>query len=68
MDALGGVEIDVKERLLDEVARPAWGEQKPRIDVVPGLTYRFYGREALAYVRSARPRTTPRAWRDNAAS
>jgi len=52
VDALGGVEIDVKERLVDEVTRPAWGETKPRIDVVPGRTYRFYGREALAYVRS----------------
>ena len=34
------------------MTRPAWGEPKPRIDVVPGRTYRFYGREALAYVRS----------------
>ena len=52
VDALGGVEIAVKERLVDEVTRPAWGEPKPTIDVVPGQTYRFYGREALAYVRS----------------
>ena len=52
VDALGGVEILVKERLRDEVTRPAWGEPKPTIDVVPGRTYRFYGREALAYVRS----------------
>jgi LCP family protein required for cell wall assembly len=52
VDALGGVEIDVNERLHDEVTRPAWGEPKPTIDVVPGRTYRFYGREALAYVRS----------------
>jgi LCP family protein required for cell wall assembly len=52
VDALGGVEIAVKERLVDEVTRPAWGEPKPRIDVVPGRTYRFFGREALAYVRS----------------
>jgi LCP family protein required for cell wall assembly len=52
VDALGGVEIVAKERLRDEVTRPAWGEPKPRIDVVPGRTYRFYGREALAYVRS----------------
>jgi polyisoprenyl-teichoic acid--peptidoglycan teichoic acid transferase len=52
VDALGGVEIRVKERLHDEVTRPAWGEPKPTIDVVPGRTYRFYGREALAYVRS----------------
>jgi LCP family protein required for cell wall assembly len=52
VDALGGVEIDVKERLRDEVTRPAWGESKPTIDVVPGRKYRFYGREALAYVRS----------------
>jgi LCP family protein required for cell wall assembly len=52
VDALGGVEILVKERLRDEVTRPAWGEPKPRIDVVPGRRYRFYGREALAYVRS----------------
>jgi LCP family protein required for cell wall assembly len=52
VDALGGVRIAVKERLSDEVTRPAWAEAKPRIDVVPGRTYRFYGREALAYVRS----------------
>jgi LCP family protein required for cell wall assembly len=52
VDALGGVRIRVKERLVDSVTRPAWGEPKPRIDVVPGQTYRFYGREALAYVRS----------------
>src|SRR5215210_8060881 len=52
VDALGGVEIRVKERLHDEVTRPAWGEPKPKIDVLPGRTYRFYGREALAYVRS----------------
>jgi LCP family protein required for cell wall assembly len=52
VDALGGVEILVKERLHDEVTRAAWGEPKPRIDVVPGRRYRFYGREALAYVRS----------------
>lgn len=52
VDALGGVTIKVKERLVDSVTRPAWGEPKPRIDVVPGRTYRFYGREALAYVRS----------------
>jgi LCP family protein required for cell wall assembly len=52
VDALGGVRIAVKERLHDEVTRPAWGERKPTIDVVPGRTYRFYGREALAYVRS----------------
>ncbi|MDX6399285.1 MAG: hypothetical protein QOJ43_2693 [Gaiellaceae bacterium] len=52
VDALGGVEIRVKERLRDEVTRPAWGEAKPKIDVVPGRTYRFFGREALAYVRS----------------
>ena len=52
VDALGGVEIDVKERLVDEVTRPAWGEREAEIDVVPGHTYRFYGREALAYVRS----------------
>ena len=52
VDALGGVEINVKERLHDEVTRAAWGEPKPTIDVVPGHTYRLYGREALAYVRS----------------
>ncbi len=52
VDAVGGVEIDVRERLHDEVTRAAWGEPKPTIDVVPGRTYRFYGREALAYVRS----------------
>ena len=52
VDALGGVEIRVRERLHDEVTRPAWGEPKPRIDVRPGEVRRFYGREALAYVRS----------------
>jgi LCP family protein required for cell wall assembly len=52
VDALGGVTIDVKERLNDSVTRAAWGEPKPRIDVYPGRTYRFDGREALAYVRS----------------
>ena len=52
VDALGGVRIRVKERLVDSVTRPAWGEPKPRIDVLPGRTYHFYGREALAYVRS----------------
>jgi LCP family protein required for cell wall assembly len=52
VDALGGVRIHVKERLVDEVTRPAWGEPKPRIDVQPGYTYHFDGREALAYVRS----------------
>jgi LCP family protein required for cell wall assembly len=52
VDALGGVTIRVKERLVDEVTRPEWGETKPRIDVYPGRTYRFTGRTALAYVRS----------------
>ena len=52
VDALGGVRIDVKERLVDEVTRPAWGEPKPTIDVQPGYTYHFDGRQALAYVRS----------------
>ncbi|HWG56615.1 MAG TPA: LCP family protein [Gaiellaceae bacterium] len=52
VDALGGVRIRVKERLVDEVTRPAWGEPKPKIDVRPGEVRRFYGREALAYVRS----------------
>jgi LCP family protein required for cell wall assembly len=52
VDALGGVDIHVKERLVDEVTRPAWGEPKPTIDVHPGRTYHFFGREALAYVRS----------------
>jgi polyisoprenyl-teichoic acid--peptidoglycan teichoic acid transferase len=52
VDALGGVRIDVKERIVDEVTRPAWRETKPRIDVHPGRTYRFTGRTALAYVRS----------------
>ena len=52
VDALGGVDIHVKERLVDEVTRPRWGETKPRIDVYPGRTYHFSGRDALAYVRS----------------
>jgi LCP family protein required for cell wall assembly len=52
VDALGGVRIRVKERIVDEVTRPAWGETKPKIDVYPGRTYRFTGRTALAYVRS----------------
>jgi LCP family protein required for cell wall assembly len=52
VDALGGVRIRVKERIVDEVTRPAWGETKPKIDVYPGRTYQFTGRTALAYVRS----------------
>ena len=52
VDALGGVTIQVKERLDDSVTRAAWGEPKPRIDVYPGRTYHFGGWEALAYVRS----------------
>ena len=44
--------IQVRERLVDSVTRPAWGEPKPRIDVRPGEVRHFYGREALAYVRS----------------
>jgi LCP family protein required for cell wall assembly len=52
VDALGGVTVLVKERLVDEVTRPAWGETKPRIDVLPGRRYHFDGRTALAYVRS----------------
>jgi LCP family protein required for cell wall assembly len=52
VDALGGVTINVKERLHDSVTRAAWGEPKPRIDVYPGSTYHFDGHEALAYVRS----------------
>ena len=52
VDALGPVRVRVKERLVDEVTRPALGEPKPRIDVVPGRTYLMYGRQALAYVRS----------------
>jgi len=52
VDALGGVTIDVKERLHDSVTRAAWGEPKPRIDVYPGRTYHFDGHHALAYVRS----------------
>ena len=68
MDALGGVDIHVKERLVDEVTRPAWGEPKPKIDVLPGRTYHFFGREALAYVRSRKASTTTRAWPGSAAS
>jgi polyisoprenyl-teichoic acid--peptidoglycan teichoic acid transferase len=52
VDVLGGVKIRVRERVVDEVTRPAWGETKPRINVYPGRTYHFDGRTALAYVRS----------------
>jgi LCP family protein required for cell wall assembly len=52
VDALGGVRIKVKERIVDEVTRPEWGETKPRIDVYPGRWYHFTGRTSLAYVRS----------------
>jgi LCP family protein required for cell wall assembly len=52
VDALGGVTIHVEERIVDSVTRPAWGETKPTIDVLPGRTYHFTGRTALAYVRS----------------
>ena len=43
VDALGGVRIHVKERIVDAVTRPAWGETKPTIDVDPGRTYLFTG-------------------------
>jgi len=52
VDTLGGVKIRVRERIADEVTRPAWGETNPRINVYPGRTYHFDGRTALAYVRS----------------
>jgi LCP family protein required for cell wall assembly len=52
IDALGGVRIAVRERIKDELTRPAWRETKPKIDVHPGRTYHFTGRTALAYVRS----------------
>ena len=52
IDALGGVTITPRERLNDELTRPAWGETKPKINVYPGRTYHFNGRTALAYVRS----------------
>ena len=52
VDALGGVTIQVKERLDDSVTRASWGEPKPRIDVYPGRTFLFGGWESLAYVRS----------------
>jgi len=52
VDAVGGVDVRVRERLVDEVTRPAWGEPKPKIDVVAGRTYHMFGRQALAYVRS----------------
>jgi LCP family protein required for cell wall assembly len=52
VDALGGVDVRVKERIVDSVTRPELGEPKPTIDVYPGQTYHFFGREALAYVRS----------------
>ena len=52
VDEFGGVNIRVRERIVDEVTRPAWGETKPRINVHPGRTYHFDGRTALAYVRS----------------
>ncbi len=52
VDALGGVKIRVRERIAEEVTRPAWGETKPRINVYPGRTYHFDGRAALVYVRS----------------
>ena len=52
VDELGGVKIRVRERIVDEVTRPAWGETNPRINVYPGRTYHFDGRTALAYVRS----------------
>jgi len=52
VDTLGGVKIRVRERIADQVTRPAWGETNPRINVYPGRTYHFDGRTALAYVRS----------------
>ena len=52
VDALGGVDIHVKERLVDSVTRPAWGEPKPTIDVLPAARTTSSGATALAYVRS----------------
>ena len=52
VDALGGVRILVKERLVDSVTRPAWGEPKPTDRRHAGANLSLLRREALAYVRS----------------
>ncbi len=52
VDAVGGVDIEVKERVVDSTTKPRSGEPKANIDVYPGETYHFSGLIALAYVRS----------------
>ena len=53
VDALGGVEILVKERLHRRGDAGRRGASRSRRSTsCPASTYRFYGREALAYVRS----------------
>jgi LCP family protein required for cell wall assembly len=52
VDALGGIRVTVNERVQDKVSPPYPGEEWIPIDVYPGQTYEFDGREALAYARS----------------
>ena len=52
VDALGGVTIDVKERLHDSVTRAGGASRSRGSTSIPGRTYHFDGHEALAYVRS----------------
>ena len=68
VDALGGVEIVVKERLRDEVTRPAWGEPKPRIDVAPASAAASTAARRSPTSARARTRATTRGWRGSAAS
>jgi len=51
VDALGGVTVNVSERIADRVSPPRDGQSWPSVDVRPGR-YHFDGRHALAYVRS----------------
>jgi LCP family protein required for cell wall assembly len=51
VDALGGLWIDVPERVFDAKYRPEEGGRHIRIDIKPGCQ-RLNGRKALAYARS----------------
>ena len=53
IDTLGGVDIDVTERINDEIRTIEKGGSSTRIDVRPG-PHHFDGKTALAYVRARR--------------
>ena len=68
VDALDGVTIRVRERLVDEVTRPAWGETKPRIDVPRAARTTSTAAPPSRTCARARTPTTTRACTASAAS